>query len=64
MLQASLLELVESGHLGTVTLKSTRATVHAALGDPDQSSTVTNEDGQPAMSRSRFWHLGNTRRNL
>jgi hypothetical protein len=49
MLQASLRELVETGRLGTLTLKSTRATVHAALGDPDQSSTATNEDRQPSI---------------
>jgi hypothetical protein len=49
MLQASLRELVEAGRLGTLTLRSTRATVRTALGDPEQSSTITNKDSQPSI---------------
>ena len=49
MLQASLLELAEAGRLGTLTLRATRATVRTALGDPEQSSTITNKDRQPSI---------------
>jgi hypothetical protein len=49
MLQASLRELIEEGRLGSLTLQKPRGIMRAALGDPDDFSTILNSDGQPMI---------------
>jgi hypothetical protein len=53
MLQASLRELIEEGSLGSLTLQMPCATLRAALGDPDDFSTMRSSDGQP-----KIWKYG------